>query len=130
MVLVSVPKPITLNFRSRPIRMGLRRGGFAEGTGLVVEYHSLHGHYEEISSIIDDAVRRGVALIGTPTALRARLLPKLRLKPSRLYWARPLAPGLVKTRAARAPTRRGSSLARSKPNGLANAAFLEREHAS
>jgi hypothetical protein len=69
---VSVPKPITLNFRSRPIRKGLRRVDFAEGTDVTVKYHSLHGHYEEISSIIDDAVRRGVALIGTPTALRVR----------------------------------------------------------
>jgi hypothetical protein len=82
------------------IRKGLRRVGFADGTDVVVECYSLHGHYEEMSPIIDDAVRRGVALIGTPTALRARLLPKPRLKPSRLYSARlniRLKPGLVKS---------------------------------
>jgi putative ABC transport system substrate-binding protein len=47
-------------------RKGLRQTGFVEGTDVVVEYHWLDGHYEELSSIINDAVRRGVAVIATP----------------------------------------------------------------
>src|SRR5271165_4521611 len=47
-------------------RKGLRQTGFAEGTDVAVEYHWLDGHYEEISTIIDDAVRRRVAVIATP----------------------------------------------------------------
>jgi putative tryptophan/tyrosine transport system substrate-binding protein len=47
-------------------RKGLRQTGFAEGTDVVVEYHWLDGHYEELSAIINDAVRRSVAVIATP----------------------------------------------------------------
>lgn len=47
-------------------RNGLKQAGFVEGTDVVVEYHWLDGHYEEIPSIINDAVRRGVAVIATP----------------------------------------------------------------
>jgi putative tryptophan/tyrosine transport system substrate-binding protein len=47
-------------------RKGLRQAGFADGTDVVVEYHWLDGHYEELSAIINDAVRRTVAVIATP----------------------------------------------------------------
>jgi putative tryptophan/tyrosine transport system substrate-binding protein len=47
-------------------RKGLRQTGFAEGKDVVVEYHWLDGHYEELSTIINDAVRRSVAVIATP----------------------------------------------------------------
>jgi putative ABC transport system substrate-binding protein len=47
-------------------RKGLRQTGFTEGADVVVEYHWLDGHYEEIPTIINDAVRRGVAGIATP----------------------------------------------------------------
>src|SRR5271169_2705601 len=47
-------------------RKGLRAAGFTEGTDVVVEYHWLDGHYEEIPGIINDAVRRRVAVIATP----------------------------------------------------------------
>ncbi len=47
-------------------RKGLRQAGFAEGTDVVVEYHWLGGHYDEISTIVSDAVRRSVAVIATP----------------------------------------------------------------
>jgi putative ABC transport system substrate-binding protein len=47
-------------------RRGLRQAGFVEGKDVVIEYHWLDGHYEAIPGIIDDAVRRSVAVIATP----------------------------------------------------------------
>jgi ABC-type uncharacterized transport system substrate-binding protein len=47
-------------------RKGLSQASFTEGRNVVVEYHWLDGHYEEISAIISDAVRRNVAVIATP----------------------------------------------------------------
>lgn len=47
-------------------RKGLRQAGFAEGKDVVVEYHWLDGHYEQIRGIIDDAIRRNVAVVATP----------------------------------------------------------------
>jgi putative tryptophan/tyrosine transport system substrate-binding protein len=47
-------------------RKGLRQTGFTEGKDVVVEYHWLDGHYEQLSTIVKDIVRRGVAVIATP----------------------------------------------------------------
>jgi putative tryptophan/tyrosine transport system substrate-binding protein len=57
-------------------RKGLRQTGFTEGTDVVVEYHWLDGHYEEIPAIINDAVRRSVAVIATPGNSPATLAAK------------------------------------------------------
>ena len=40
-------------------RKGLSQTGLTEGKDVVVEYHWLDGHYENLPAIIDDAVRRG-----------------------------------------------------------------------
>jgi putative tryptophan/tyrosine transport system substrate-binding protein len=45
---------------------GLRQMGFAEGKDVVVEYHWLDGHYDLLSTLINDAIRRGVTVIATP----------------------------------------------------------------
>jgi putative tryptophan/tyrosine transport system substrate-binding protein len=47
-------------------RKGLSQSGFVEGKDVVVEYHWLDGHYEDLAAILDDAVRRHVAVIATP----------------------------------------------------------------
>ena len=53
-------------------RKGLSETGFAE-SDVRVEYHWLDGHYEELPSIINDAVRRVVAVIATPGSTPAAL---------------------------------------------------------
>jgi putative ABC transport system substrate-binding protein len=57
-------------------RKGLSQTGFVEGNNVVVEYHWLDGHYEEIPAIIKDAVRRSVAVIATPASTPASLAAK------------------------------------------------------
>jgi hypothetical protein len=57
-------------------RKGLSQTGFVEGNNVVVEYHWLDGHYDEIPAIISDAVRRGVAVIATPASTPASLAAK------------------------------------------------------
>jgi putative tryptophan/tyrosine transport system substrate-binding protein len=47
-------------------RKGLSQAGLTEGKDVVVEYHWLSGHYENIPAILDDAIRRQVAVIATP----------------------------------------------------------------
>jgi putative tryptophan/tyrosine transport system substrate-binding protein len=47
-------------------RKGLSQSGFTEGRDVVVEYHWLDGHYEDTAAILEDAVRRRVAVIATP----------------------------------------------------------------
>jgi putative tryptophan/tyrosine transport system substrate-binding protein len=71
----SSPPPVVALINARSVessdalvaefRKGLSQAGFTEGTDVVVEYHWLDGHYEKISAIVNDAVRRGVALIAT-----------------------------------------------------------------
>ena len=57
-------------------RKGLSQTGLAEGQNVRVEYHWLGGHYEELPSIINDAVRRNVAVIATPGITIAALAAK------------------------------------------------------
>ena len=56
-------------------RRGLSQTGFAE-SDIHVEYHWLDGHYEELPSIINDAVRRAVAVIATPGSSPAAIAAK------------------------------------------------------
>ena len=47
-------------------RKGLSQTGVTEGKDVVIEYHWLDGHYEDIPAILNEAVRRHVAVIATP----------------------------------------------------------------
>ena len=47
-------------------RKGLSQTGVIEGKDAVIEYHWLDGHYEDIPAILNEAVRRHVAVIATP----------------------------------------------------------------
>jgi putative ABC transport system substrate-binding protein len=57
-------------------RKGLNQSGFTEGQDVVVEYHWLDGHYENVAVILDDAVRRHVAVIATPANTPGSLAAK------------------------------------------------------
>ncbi len=58
------------------LRKGLSQTGFVEGKNVVVEYHWLDGHYEQLPAIITDAVKRNVAVIATPGSTPASLAAK------------------------------------------------------
>jgi putative ABC transport system substrate-binding protein len=57
-------------------RKGLSQSGFTEGKDVVVEYHWLDGRYEDLAAILDDAVRRRVAVIATPANTPGSLAAK------------------------------------------------------
>jgi putative tryptophan/tyrosine transport system substrate-binding protein len=47
-------------------RNGLKEAGYVENQNVTVEYHWLDGHYESVPTILDDLIRRRVAVIATP----------------------------------------------------------------
>jgi putative tryptophan/tyrosine transport system substrate-binding protein len=57
-------------------RKGLSQSGFTEGKDVVVEYHWLDGRYEDLAAILDDAIRRHVAVIATPANTPGSLAAK------------------------------------------------------
>ena len=57
-------------------RKGLSEAGIVEGQNATVEYYWLDGAYDRIPTLIDDLVRRRVAVIVTPSALQAALAAK------------------------------------------------------
>ncbi|MFY9900084.1 MAG: ABC transporter substrate binding protein [Xanthobacteraceae bacterium] len=59
------------------LRKGLSQTGFVEGKNVVVEYHWLDGHYDQLPAIITDAVQRSVAVIATPGSTPASLAAKV-----------------------------------------------------
>jgi putative tryptophan/tyrosine transport system substrate-binding protein len=56
-------------------RKGLSQTGFVEGKNVVVEYHWLDGHYEQLPAITD-AIQRNVAIIATPGSTPASVAAK------------------------------------------------------
>jgi putative ABC transport system substrate-binding protein len=57
-------------------RKGLSETGYVEGQNVLVEYHWLDGHYERVPAVVDDLVRRRVAVIATPGFAPAALAAK------------------------------------------------------
>jgi putative tryptophan/tyrosine transport system substrate-binding protein len=57
-------------------RKGLSQTGLTEGKDVAVEYHWLDGHYEKIPAILDDAIKRHVAVIATPASTPGSLAAK------------------------------------------------------
>jgi putative tryptophan/tyrosine transport system substrate-binding protein len=57
-------------------RKGLGEAGIVEGQSATVEYYWLDGAYDRIAGLIDELVRRRVAVIATPSAVQAALAAK------------------------------------------------------
>jgi putative ABC transport system substrate-binding protein len=66
-------------------RKGLSEMGYDEEKNVTVEYHWLEGKYALLPDLLDNLIRRRVAVIATPGAPLLRWPPKLQPQPSRLY---------------------------------------------
>jgi putative ABC transport system substrate-binding protein len=52
--------------RAAVFKKGLAEAGFTENHNVLVDYHWLGGHYERLPAVLNDLVRRQVAVIVTP----------------------------------------------------------------
>jgi putative tryptophan/tyrosine transport system substrate-binding protein len=57
-------------------RKGLGEVGYVEGQNVVVEYHWLEGHYDQLPALMNELVRRNAAVIATPGSGVATLAAK------------------------------------------------------
>ena len=57
-------------------RKGLNETGYVEGQNVTVEYHWREGQYDRLPSLMDELVRRRVAVIATPGSNPASLAAK------------------------------------------------------
>jgi putative ABC transport system substrate-binding protein len=57
-------------------RKGLNEGGYVDGQNVTVEYHWLEGHYDRLTALVADLVRRQVAVIATPASMLSALAAK------------------------------------------------------
>src|SRR5215831_13972976 len=62
-VFLAVGSPDALPARVVAFRKGLSEIGYVEGRNVAVEYHWLEGNYERLPAVLDDVIRRGVAVI-------------------------------------------------------------------
>ena len=62
--------------RAAAFGKGLSETGYVEGQNVTVEYHWLEGHYDRVSAVVADVVRRQVAVIATPASSLATLTAK------------------------------------------------------
>ena len=57
-------------------RKGLSETGYVEGQNVVVEYHWLEGNFERLTAVLDDVIRRRVAVIAIPDSSPVSLAAK------------------------------------------------------
>jgi putative tryptophan/tyrosine transport system substrate-binding protein len=62
--------------RLAAFRKGMSEAGYLESQNVTVEYHWMNGHYEGLPALLDDLVRRRVAVIATPGSNPAALAAK------------------------------------------------------
>ena len=56
--------------------LAARARQYVEGKNVVVEYHWLEGHYDRLPALLDDLVRRSVAVIAIPGSNPAAVAAK------------------------------------------------------
>jgi putative ABC transport system substrate-binding protein len=57
-------------------RKGLNESGYIEGQNVAVEYHWLNGQWDRMPALLDDLIRRRVAVIATPGATSITIAAK------------------------------------------------------
>jgi putative ABC transport system substrate-binding protein len=63
---LAVGSPEALRARVAAFGKGLSETGYVEGRNVAVEYHWLEGNYEQLPAVLDDVIRRGVAVLAVP----------------------------------------------------------------
>ena len=58
-------------------RKSLSETGYVEGRNVTIEYHWLEGQYDRLPALMEDLVRRRVAVIATPASTRASIAAAL-----------------------------------------------------
>ena len=74
--LINARKADTAKAHAAEYRKGLSQTGLTEGRDVIVEYHWLDGHYENVAAILNDAIGRHVAVIATPANTPGSLAAK------------------------------------------------------
>jgi putative ABC transport system substrate-binding protein len=72
---ISPVSPVSLTRGVAALRKGLGETGYVEGRNVTVEYHGFEGQYDRLPALMDDLVRRRVAVIvaiGQPAAIAAK----------------------------------------------------------
>ena len=78
-----IASPDLFASRLRAFRQGLSENGYVEGRNVAIEYRWAEGHYDRIAALIEDLVRREVAVIAAPGTLRRPSPLRLRQRPFR-----------------------------------------------
>ncbi len=73
---LSVGSPDAMASRVIAFGRGLREIGYSEGQNVLVEYHWIEGVYEHLSLVLNDVIRRGVAVIAIPASTPISLAAK------------------------------------------------------
>lgn len=76
---LSVGSPDTMAGRVAAFRKGLSETGYAE-SNVLVEYHWLGGQYEHLTAVVDDLIRRRVAVFAIPGSTPVSLTVKAATK--------------------------------------------------
>src|SRR5579862_8273627 len=74
--LINARKADVANALAAEFGKGLSQTGLMEGKDVIVEYHWLDGHYENLAAILSDAIGRHVAVIATPANTPGSLAAK------------------------------------------------------